>query len=41
MSQKRNHDFIERYPNLKGGTNEPMRIKDILTKTKTSVLEYE
>ena len=32
MPQKRNHDFTERYPNMKAGTYEPMRIKDILTK---------
>ena len=32
MPQKRNHDFTERYPNIKAGTYEPMRIKEILTK---------
>ena len=34
MPQKRNHDFTERYPNIKAGTYEPMRIKDILTKNR-------
>ena len=33
MPQKRNHDFTERYPNIKVGTYKPMRIKDILIKT--------
>ena len=28
MLQKRNHDFTERYPNIKASTYEPMRIKD-------------
>ena len=45
MLKKRNHDFMERYPNIKVGTYKPMRIKDILTKTVclpyTSNLEYE
>ena len=30
MPQKRNHDLMGRYPNIKVGTCEPMRIKDIL-----------
>ena len=33
MPQKRNHDFMERYPIVKVGTYKPMRIKDILTET--------
>ena len=45
MPQKRNQDFTERYPNIKAGTYEPMRIKDILTENRflpyASVLEYE
>ena len=45
MSQKRNHEFMERYPNIKEGTYKPMRMKDILTKDRflpyASVLEYE
>ena len=46
MPQKRNHDLTERYPNIKAGTYEPMRIKDILIKNRffcrtPSVLEYE
>ena len=34
MPQKRNHDLTERYPNIKVGTCEPMRIKDILTENR-------
>ena len=32
MSQKRNQDFTERYPNIKAGTYKPMHIIDIMTK---------
>ena len=34
MPQKRNHDFTERYPNIKAVTYKPMHTKDILTKNK-------
>ena len=34
MPQKRNHDFLEKYPNIKAGTYEPMHIKDILIKNR-------
>ena len=34
MPQKRNQDFMERYPNIKAGTYEPIRIKDILIKNR-------
>ena len=30
MPQKRNKDFMERYPNNKEGTYKPMRIRDFL-----------
>ena len=34
MPRKINHDFTERYPNIKAGTYKPMRIRDILTKNR-------
>ena len=34
MPQKRNHDFTQRYPNIKAGTYEPMTIKEILIKNR-------
>ena len=45
MPQKSNHDFTERYPNMKASTFEPMRIKDISIKKPVlpyvSIYEYE
>ena len=32
MAQKSNHDFKEKYPYVRVGTLEPMRVKDILKK---------
>ena len=32
MPQKQNHGFQEKYPYIRAGTLEPMRMKDILTK---------
>ena len=31
IPHKRNHDSTKKYPNIKAGTYEPMRIKDTLT----------
>ena len=45
MSQKSTHDFEEKYPYVRMGSLEPMRIDDILTKNRflpySSILEYE
>ena len=45
MPQKSIHDFKEKYPYIRAGTLELVRIKDMLTKNRffavRSVLEYE
>ena len=45
MIQKSNHDFKEKYHDVRAGTIEPMHIKNILTKNRflpyASVLEYK
>ena len=38
MPQKRNQDLTEKYPDIKAGTYELMRIKDILIKNRFSAV---